>query len=107
MNLRKLISLFVVVLMLSQLMVIGFGAAPTVERVVFKNLNSSLNHIGMGGIRFYNNSEMIDSGEVVTDEATSGETDNFTISVSSGYGGYYNVVNAIDTDKEQTGYYTD
>lgn len=49
-----------------------------IKKVIIKNLSSSMLYNGIGLIKFYNNAEeLIESGNVISDSTSLGETENF------------------------------
>ena len=72
-----------------------------IKKVVIKNLSTSLDFLALGKIRFYDNyGNIIESGNVITDTPTLGETENFKCSVSGSYIGSSpsNIINLVNTN---------
>ena len=70
-----------------------------ITKVIFKNLSSTYSYLGIGGIRFYDRNEnLIESGEIISQDLLTGETDNFIITASvSAYSLAYYPINVCDT----------
>ncbi len=103
---KRLLSIIAIVGLLLAAMVPTFSASGNaIEKVVFRNMNSELRFPGIGGIRFYNDTTMIDSGDTITSTLTSGETEMFLVTASVGYSAPYNLPRIVDTSLEQAGNY--
>jgi hypothetical protein len=74
-----------------------------IKKIVFRELSSSTIYTAIGGVRFYyGDGSMIESGNIITDEMTTGETDVFKLTSSSTYDDRFNILNAFRTDVLQS-----
>lgn len=80
------------------------------KKVRFVIQKSSFAYTAFGGVRFYKSEvDMVNSGSQVSASPTSGETQNFLATSDAGYpstNAYY-LPYLVDTNKKQTGVYTD
>jgi len=106
---KKILSLVLMFILVIGTMVPGYAASqPLVEKVVFKDLISSLDHLGLGGVRFYDESVLIESGNELVVGSVAGETDQFIVNATSSLGStsqYYDVPHVVDSNRSQTGDY--
>lgn len=102
---KRIISLVLAFSMFIVMIIPGFTAGTVkVEKVIFSGLNSSAEYPSLGGIRFYNEAGLVDSGAPISAGDTVGETEYLTASSSSSYSGTdarYKLTNALDTSKTQ------
>ena len=76
-----------------------------IKKIVFKNLNTSLDLLALGKVRFFDNyGNIIESGNVIKDTNTEGETENFRCVVDGSYVGSYpaNIINLFDTTSDNS-----
>lgn len=106
---KKILALLLITVLTLGTMVPGYAESDVlVEKVVFKDLSTTLKNLGLGGIRFYNEGVMIDSGEELSVGALRGETDLFIVNVSGTYGAeYYLPPYVVSTSRIQDGDYRD
>lgn len=101
-KIRSLVAIFAVMMIM---IIPGFGEGNVaVEKVIFKNLSSSAEYPTLGGVRFFNGQNMIDSGNALSAGKTVGETEFFTATSSTSYAGTdvrYKLTNALDINKPQ------
>lgn len=104
---KKIVALLLIVVLTLGTMVPGFAASDVlVEKVVFKDLSTTKNNLGLGVVRFYNEGTVIESGEILSVGEFQGETDQFMVTVSSTYDSLsmYSPPNIVNTG-EQSGQY--
>lgn len=79
-----------------------------IKKIEFTNLSAtSMTYTALGGIRFYDrNGIMIQSGNIISNNEMSGETDNFKATATSTFispgNTLYYVIHAFDTNRMQT-----
>lgn len=81
-----------------------------IKKVKFTIPKSSFSYTALGGVRFYKSqTELILSGAQISSGTTSGETQNFIATSTAGYSSStnYNLPYLFDTNKKQTGTFTD
>lgn len=110
-GMKRFSSILMVILLIMTAAVPTFAASVAmVEKVVFRDLDSTFLYTGLGGIRFYNAGNMMDSGAFVSGSPTYGETEQFKVTASESYtdtNTYYSLPNPVDTSRLQNGRYTD
>lgn len=82
----------------------SYAETPTVTKIVFTDIDSSAATVGLGGLRFYNDNVLVESGSITTNETKYGETENFIVRVpSTYYVDNYNPASAVDTNVTRSG----
>jgi len=75
-----------------------------IKKVVFRDLGSTIRYTAIGGIRFFQNDVLIESGEELITQRTYGETTNFILESSNSWtaNDYWPLV-AFSTSRRQVG----